>query len=72
VWAKSVVQCLARSTSNEAQLWEPTAPHQQIDSNSLLHVREGVLNVCIPDDSNVCACCQIQVVHPSRTMKHVT
>jgi len=47
------------------QLREPTAPHQQIDSNSLLHVRDGVLNVCIPDDSNVCACCQIKVVHPS-------
>ena len=56
---------LVRSTSNEAHLWEPTAPHQQIDSNSLLHVRDGLLNVCIPDDSNVCACCQIKVVHPS-------
>ena len=57
-WAKRVVSCCARSTSNEAQLWEPTAPHLQIDSSSLLHVRDGVLNVCIPDDSNVCACCQ--------------
>ena len=40
---KSVVKCRAPSTSKHSYLWEPTAPHLEIASNSLFQIRDGVL-----------------------------